>query len=188
MKNNVRNQIVAAAVLCLLLITGAVLAYRALIPKPEETGPTLEFALPSDEPHTSSGSPAPSTSFPPAFVAHIPEASMEETPAAAESRESALTISDYNIPPDQDAGDIFGILGVVASEHKISSVTVAVYDHNGVAETFKTAYPDAYTYNLDGLDYDIFFDLLTSGAKTYEVIASDELGSKVLISSSFTVR
>lgn len=100
---------------------------------------------------------------------------------------STLSIYDYNLPSDQAAGQAFSIKGIITSNYKITSITVGVYNASGTAETYKTVYPYAYYYNIKDIDRYILFGSLTSGAKTYKITAADELGSKVLVSSSFTV-
>jgi len=93
----------------------------------------------------------------------------------------------YTIPRDQFVGSIFGVRGIIESNYLIVSVTVAVYNDSGYAETISSASPFAYTYDIKKLDYDLLFDKLTPGQKTYVIEATDEMDSKVLLESTFWV-
>lgn len=124
----------------------------------------------------------------------VPTSALTPTPEIPSSsapvptvNDSTLNIREYNLPPDQSLGDIFGIKGIITSNFKILSVTVAVYDYRGVAETSRTVYPDANSYDICSIDLDVLFDILTVGEKIYEVSATDEIGEKTLLSSSFEV-
>ena len=101
---------------------------------------------------------------------------------------STLSLRGHTLPPDQNAGSIFGVRGIIESNYIIVSVTVGVYNDIGVAETEKTVFPDDYTYDIRNVDYDILFDILTVGNKTYVVEATDEVGTKVLLSYPFRVQ
>ena len=96
---------------------------------------------------------------------------------------SDIRINDYTLPPDQYVGDIFGVRGVIESNYIIRMVTVAVYNDRGVAETSSIAYPYAYTYDIRNLDYDLLFDRLTAGLKTYEIEVTNEMETKWLTHS-----
>ena len=91
------------------------------------------------------------------------------------------------MPPDQYVGAIFGVRGIIESNYIISTVTVAVYNEDGVAETSKTVFPNEYTYDIRNVDFDILFDILTVGRKTYMVIATDEMGMQTLLAHQFRV-
>ena len=124
------------------------------------------------EVHVSSGAPAP-TPTPVPVPVPVP---------------STLSIRQQTFPPDQYVGALFAVRGIIESNYIIRSVTVAVYNDNGVAETGKTVAPNTYTYDIKNLDYDLLFDILSVGYKTYIVEATDELGTKTLVNYSFRVR
>ena len=93
---------------------------------------------------------------------------------------STMSFRDYTLPPDQYVGAIFGVRGIVESNYEIRMVTVTVYNDRGIAETSSTAYPFAYTYDIRNLDYDLLFDKLTPGVKTYMIEATDEMETKYI--------
>ncbi|MCL2046882.1 MAG: hypothetical protein FWG88_10925 [Oscillospiraceae bacterium] len=88
-----------------------------------------------------------------------------------------MSIRGFTAPPDQYVGAIFGVKGIVESDYEIYSVTVAVLNSRGDVETSGTAYPFTYSYDLKNLDYDILFDKLTPGRKTYVCEATDKTGT-----------
>ena len=100
---------------------------------------------------------------------------------------STLNLSGHTLPPDQKVGAIFGVRGIIESNYIIRSVTVAVYNENQVAETSKTVSPNSYSYDIREVDFDILFDILTVGRKTYVVEATDEMGTQILLSHTFRV-
>ena len=119
-----------------------------------------------------------------------PEQEPESKPAQTQPPTpvpSTLRLSEHTLPPDQKIGAIFGVRGIIESNYLILSVTVAVCNDFGIAETEKTVYPDAYTYDIKNVDFDILFDILTVGNKTYLIEATDEVGSKTLLSYPFRV-
>ena len=93
---------------------------------------------------------------------------------------STMSIRDYSLPPDQYVGAIFGVRGIIESNYVIWTVTVAVYDDRGYMETGSTDYPYEYSYDIRNLDYDILFDELTPGLKTYVIEATDEMDTKYI--------
>ena len=114
--------------------------------------------------------------------------SLNWQPLATNGRnDSTMAIRGHSLPPDQNVGAIFGVRGVIESNYIIRSVTVDVYNDRGISETGATAYPNAYSYDIKALDYDILFDSLTPGYKTYVIIATDEAVTKTLVSHAFMV-
>ena len=154
-----------------------------------DTAPTFPPAvIPSVTPRPTAP-PITAPTRPPASASDViltPEPTLPPTPAPTVN-DSTLGINDFTLPPDQNTGDIFGVRGIISSNYRILSVTVAVYDYRGYAETGKTVWPNDYVYDIREVDFDILFDILTVGAKIYEVAAEDETGMRVLISHSFTV-
>jgi len=88
---------------------------------------------------------------------------------------SNISFRDNTLPPDQYVGDIFPVRGILESNYLILSVFVAVYNDSEVIETSSITFPNAYTYDIRNLDYDLIFDRLTPGYKTYIVMVENEM-------------
>lgn len=107
--------------------------------------------------------------------------------AAAANAAVTFSISGQSLPTVLQRGEGFGIEGLVKSNHNLTSVTVGVYDSSGKKIIGKTVSPNALSYNLSGVDYDIRFGQLAAGGYSYKVTASAAAATKTLVSRQFVV-
>ncbi len=100
---------------------------------------------------------------------------------------SELSISDQTIPDSLKQGYGFSVRGIISSNYRIKKVVVGVYNSSGKAMISKTVNPDAWSYDLSKIDYDIKFGTVPVGTFKYKITATDEKASAVLVNASFTV-
>jgi peptidoglycan hydrolase-like protein with peptidoglycan-binding domain len=108
---------------------------------------------------------------------------------------STLTIGSGRYTPGTlTQGTSYSISGTISSNYSITSVTVGVYDASGNATSYvKTVTPNAYSYNIYGVDASIKFGKLqgSENGTTYyfRVTATDSSGTtKQLVNNSFIVK
>lgn len=101
---------------------------------------------------------------------------------------SELKITDYTYPTTLNIGQAFSLKGAITSNYKITNVTVGVYTTSGTAKITATATPNAYSYNVSGVDAKITFNTLPAGTYVYKVVATDSKGTKTLVNKNFTVK
>jgi len=157
-----------------------------LLPERENRGQVVAEAPPTITLVQATPSRTPSTPYIPPTPLPTPIPTPPPTPTPIPS---SLTIREYTLPPGLKVGKIFEIKGIVVSNYRILSITGRVYDSDGHVEQSKTVYPNEYSYNINADEFDdaIYFDHLKAGDKIYEIEATDEMGTKVLINSPFTV-
>ena len=102
--------------------------------------------------------------------------------------DSVMTVSGHSLPGALEKGEGFGITGTVSASQKLTSVTVGVYDGAGKMKIGKTVSPNAFTYNLANVDYDIRFGQLSPGGYTYKITAAAGGTTKTLASKAFVVK
>ena len=108
----------------------------------------------------------------------------KDTPSA-----HPLRFMGVSYPSNKARNDWFSISGVVSSNKKITEITMAIYNSNGVAVSpVKSVYPNVYHYDLFAMDnYARFEKANADGIYTYKIIAKDESGAEVTFSRDFTV-
>lgn len=100
----------------------------------------------------------------------------------------AINIEDFNYPEKLKMGGDFGISGRIKSNVKLSNVKVSITTTTGTERLSAESTPGAMTFDLDDLNNSIDFGKLAKGTYYYNVIASTDTGSKLLISKRFRVR
>lgn len=92
-------------------------------------------------------------------------------------------------PGNLNFGSSYSINGTIASNYTITSVTVGIYYEDGSETSFvRTVHPNAYCYNIYGVDREIKFGSLAAGNYIFKVAASDASGeSKTLVEQGFSV-
>lgn len=100
---------------------------------------------------------------------------------------STLTISDHNVPVALVQGRGYSIGGVINSNYRIKRVEVGVYNSAGKAITSKVVNPNAWSFDISDIDWDIKFGSVPVGSFKYKISATDEKKTSVLVNSSFTV-
>lgn len=113
----------------------------------------------------------------------------ENKPGDTGQMGSYATISGYNIPGNMTEGATYSVRGTISSMSKISAVTAGVYTSSsgGTMKTGRTVYPNTTSYSLTKIDPYIYFNKLPAGAYYYRVSATNSLGTKILINSSFHI-
>lgn len=104
------------------------------------------------------------------------------------SADSLMTISGHSLPGALTKGEGFGITGKINASQKLTSVTVGVYDGAGKMKIGKTVSPNAFTYDLANVDYDIRFGQLSPGGYIYKITAAAGGTTKTLASKAFVVK
>lgn len=101
---------------------------------------------------------------------------------------STLSVSGYSSLTSITQGQAFVVKGTVSSNYTITKVTAYIANTSGTILYTKSATPNAYSYNLSGLDSAMRFDLLSAGSYVFKVDAKDSSGtSKNILKQSFTV-
>ena len=100
---------------------------------------------------------------------------------------SKVTISGHSVPTTITVGGVFSVKGTITANEKLTKVTVGCYDINGKLLTGASATPNAKTYNVANLDYDVEFNVLTPGVYYYRITTVTASGSKRIVNSAFTV-
>lgn len=98
-----------------------------------------------------------------------------------DSKDSTLSISNYNYPTKIVRGNSFTLKGTISSNYLINYVTVKVLDEydTEIFSCNKTVYP--YSYSFSDLDKGMKFALLDVGRYKYQVFAADESGNEILL-------
>lgn len=101
---------------------------------------------------------------------------------------STLSISDYSELTTLKEGQAFCIRGIIASNFKLTEVTINITTDKGSMEYSVTTKPNKTKYDISALDSDIRFDLLRAGKYIFQVDAKDASGeTKRLLEQKFTV-
>lgn len=119
-----------------------------------------------------------------------PEYSSQATNGSSDSSTStveSLQITGETKPGDLSVGQSFSVQGTIASNTRITQVTVGVYDESGTQVIGASASPNSTVYTLSNLDNSIRFGSLQAGTYTYKVTATDENETKTLVETSFKV-
>jgi len=103
------------------------------------------------------------------------------------SSASSISISGANTPGTLHEGNVFSISGTVSSNQSLTKVTAGVYDLNDVQKTGKSASPYTTSYNIKGLDNEVYFNHLSAGVYRYKVIASTASKTETLVSKVFII-
>ena len=97
------------------------------------------------------------------------------------------TISGANSPGTLTVGSVFSIKGTVSCGQTLTNVTAGVYDADGNMKTGKSASPNSTSYNIVGLDNEVYFNHLTPGVYRYQVSATAAGQTTVLLKKDFIV-
>lgn len=107
----------------------------------------------------------------------------------SDAPEDALTLTGGTVIGDIAAGTGVEVRGTVYSaETPITLLAVGIYDVSGTLVSGTAVQPNDWYYNLNALDAEIRFDLLTAGEYYYNVTASNaSYQDFVLVNQSFSV-
>ena len=101
---------------------------------------------------------------------------------------STLSVSGANYPEALATGKSFGIYGTVSSNYRLSWVRVGVYRPNGSLAISETVTPNANTFSISAVNYNIKFGTLAAGQYSYCIEAADASGTyRILLLQPFTV-
>ena len=99
-----------------------------------------------------------------------------------------LSVQEYTYPISLVQGSFFSVRGTVSSQSSnITSLTVGVYDASGNLKTGTTVNPGTKSYNLQNVDANVSFNILSPGTYKYKIVAANASGTSVLASRTFTV-
>lgn len=105
----------------------------------------------------------------------------------SQSSVSTLSIKNQSVPGTLKQGKSFSVKGTVNSNYKLTNVTAAVVNSEGVTVIGKSVNPNAKSYKLSKIDKYLKFGKLPPGSYRYVISASDQLISATLVDSPFTV-
>lgn len=101
-------------------------------------------------------------------------------------QEDALILSGGTVTTDMVMGTPMFVQGVITSSvSKLSSVTVGIFDADGVMVTGNTVTPDALVYDVAALDAFVTFDRLPAGSYEYRVIASNATYTDYVLANQY---
>lgn len=101
---------------------------------------------------------------------------------------TTMKLTGVTYPTTMKEGEPFVAKGVITSDYYIRKVVIGAYNSSGAAEFEYTGLPGEKTYNINNVDYLLYFSRLKSGSYTYKIVASDDNSSNVvLLNQKFTV-
>ena len=101
---------------------------------------------------------------------------------------STLKITNANYPTTLEVGEGYSVTGVITSNYNITKVVIGAYKSNGAKGFEYVANPNAKSFDVNDVDYNLTFSRLSAGSYTYKITASDMQSSNVvLLSKTFTV-
>ena len=101
---------------------------------------------------------------------------------------STLKITNANYPTTLEVGEGYSVTGVITSNYNITRVVIGAYKSNGTKGFEYVANPNAKSFDVNDVDYNLTFSRLSAGSYTYKITASDTQSSNVvLLSKTFTV-
>jgi len=112
----------------------------------------------------------------------------ESTSAGGNKVKSNMSISDVTTPSTVKKGNGFTIRGMIQSNYRITEVLVEIVNSKGKAVISKKAEPDAWMYDVYGLDSVVKFGTLPAGTFTYKITATDEKKTAVLHENTFKIK
>lgn len=101
---------------------------------------------------------------------------------------TTMKLTGVTCPTTMKEGEPFIAKGVITSDYYIRKVVIGAYNSSGAAEFEYTGLPGEKSYNINNVDYLLYFSKLKSGSYTYKIVASDDNSSNVvLLNQKFTV-
>ena len=120
-------------------------------------------------------------------VAPAPGKALKPISAEEKNVASTLRITDASRPVSTTQGNGYPVAGVIESNYRLSNVTVSILDSKGKAVISKSVAPNAWIYDLIGVDNDVKFGTLVPGTYKYRVVAKDEKKVATLVECTFKV-
>ena len=87
---------------------------------------------------------------------------------------TTMKLTGATYPTTLKQGDPFVAKGVITSDYYIRKVVIGVYNSSGAAEFDYTGLPGEKSYDINNVDYLLYFSKLKNGSYTYKIVASDD--------------
>lgn len=109
-------------------------------------------------------------------------------PVCANAAEnSSLALKGFFMPCEVSKGQAVDLAGKITSKSVLTSVSLTIYNVDGLKESSLTATPVDSTFELNEMDEPSLFASLTVGSKTLTLTASYGEGEKTLVSQPFNL-